>query len=189
MAPAAIGLVTQGGAVESLEGRLHPHPRPPHSEIFFTVADDFSGKDVEYDLFGKPIMPIKDRRGRPSFAKNNENQELVCLLRAAGWTQARIAGYLGCDEKTLRKNFSRELQDGADQIEGMALEVTLKKMKSGNSVAISRIFDIIEKQGAPAVPIPRTPEKTPDEKLGKKEAADRDAHTAHEGTPWASLLQ
>jgi hypothetical protein len=153
------------------------------------VADDFSGKDVEYDLFGRPIMPIKDRRGRPSFAKNNENQELVCLLRAAGWTQARIAGYLGCDEKTLRKNFSRELQDGADQIEGMALEVTLKKMKSGNSVAISRIFDIIEKQGAPAVPIPRSPDKTPDEKLGKKEAADRDAHTAHEGTPWASLLQ
>lgn len=177
------------GAVKSLEGLFLPHPRPPHSEIFFTVTDDFSGKDVEYDLFGKPIMPIKDRRGRPSFAKNNENQELVCLLRAAGWTQARIAGYLGCDEKTLRKNFSRELQDGADQIEGMALEVTLKKMKSGNSVAISRIFDIIEKQGAPAVPIPRSPEKTPDEKLGKKEAADRDAHTAHEGTPWASLLQ
>lgn len=153
------------------------------------MSDDFSGKDVELDLFGKPIEPIKDRRGRPSFGKSKENQELVCLLRAAGWTQARIAAYLQCDEKTLRKNFSRELQDGADQIEGMALEVTLKKMKSGNSVAISRIFDIIEKQGAPAVPIPISPEKTPDEKLGKKEAANRDAHTAHEGTPWASLLQ
>ncbi len=181
--------MTGRGRVKSLEAPFLPHPRPPHSEIFFTVSDDFSGKDVELDLFGKPIEPIKDRRGRPSFGKSKENQELVCLLRAAGWTQARIAAYLQCDEKTLRKNFSRELQDGADQIEGMALEVTLKKMKSGNSVAISRIFDIIEKQGAPAVPIPRSPEKTPDEKLGKKEAADRDAHTAHEGTPWASLLQ
>ncbi|WP_288430216.1 hypothetical protein [uncultured Agrobacterium sp.] len=152
------------------------------------MSDDFSGKDVELDLFGKPIEPIKDRRGRPSFGKSKENQELVCLLRAAGWTQARIAGYLQCDEKTLRKNFSRELQEGADQIEGMALEVTLKKMKSGNSVAISRIFDIIEK-GAVAIPISRTPEKKPEEKVGKKEAADRDAHTAHEGTPWATLLQ
>ena len=152
------------------------------------MSDDFSGKDVEFDLFGKPIEPIKDRRGRPSFGKNKENQELVCLLRAAGWTQPRIASYIGCDEKTLRKNFSRELNEGADQIEGMALEVTLKKLKSGNSVAISRIFDIIEK-GAAAVPIPRAPAKTPEEKVGKKEAADRDAHTAHEGTPWASLLQ
>ncbi len=153
------------------------------------MSDDFSTKDVELDLFGKPIAPIKDRRGRPSFAKNNENQELVCLLRAAGWTQARIAGYLGCDEKTLRKNFSRELQDGADVIEGMALEVTLKKLKSGNSVAISRIFDIIEKQGAPALPIPKHQDQPSADKLGKKAAADQDAKTAHEGTPWATLLQ
>ncbi|XUY27071.1 hypothetical protein RMR21_001440 [Agrobacterium sp. rho-8.1] len=152
------------------------------------MTDEKNGEGVELDLFGKPIEPIKDRRGRPSFGKSNENQELVCLLRAAGWTQARIAGYLRCDEKTLRKNFSRELNEGADQIEGMALEVTLKKLKSGNSVAISRIFDIIEK-GAAAVPIPRAPAKEPDEKVGEKEAADRDAHTAHEGTPWASLLQ
>jgi hypothetical protein len=176
--------------VKSLD-TLHPlDPRPTHSEIFFTVADDFPGKDAEFDLFGKPIQPIKDRRGRPSFAKNQENQELVCLFRAAGWTQSRIAGYLGCDEKTLRKNFSRELQDGADVIEGMALEVTLKKLKSGNSVAISRIFDIIEKQGAPAVPIPKdTSDRQSADKVGKKEAADRDAKTAHEGTPWATLLQ
>lgn len=137
-------------------------------------------------MFGQPIAPIKERRGRPSFGKNKENQELVCLLRAAGWTQSRIARYLGCDEKTLRKNFSRELHDGADIIEGMALEVTLKKMRSGNSVAISRIFDIIEKQGAAAIPIAK-PER--EEKIGKKEAADRDAQTAHEGTEWGTLLQ
>ena len=176
------------GGGKSLEPLFVLDPRPPQREIFFTVSDDFSGKDVELDLFGKPFEPIKDRRGRPSFAKNQENQELVCLLRAAGWTQVRIASYLGCDEKTLRKNFSRELENGSDRIEGMALEVTLKKLKSGNSVAISRIFDIIEK-GAAAIPIPRNPEKKSDEKVGKKEAADRDAHTAHEGTPWASLLQ
>jgi hypothetical protein len=174
--------------VESLEGPLPLDPRPSYSEIFFTVSDDFSGQKTELDLFGQPMLPIKDRRGRPSFAKNKENQELVCLLRAAGWTQARIANYLGCDEKTLRKNFSRELQDGADLIEGMALEITLKKMKSGSSVAISRMFDILEKQGAPAVPIPKD-DKASAEKLGKKAAADQDAKTAHEGTSWASLLQ
>jgi hypothetical protein len=151
------------------------------------VTDEKSELIQERDMFGDPILPIKDRRGRPSFGKNKENQELVSLLRAAGWTQSRIARYIGCDEKTLRKNFSRELEQGLDIIEGMALEVTLKKMKSGNSVAISRVFDIIDKQGNPAVPLPAKPER--EERLGKKETANREAQTAHEGTEWGSLLQ
>ncbi|MDX0218588.1 hypothetical protein GOC40_11360 [Sinorhizobium meliloti] len=154
------------------------------------MSDDFSGDKAEIDLFGQPVQPIKERRGRPSFGKNKENQELVCLLRAAGWTQARIARYLGCDEKTLRKNFSRELQDGVDVIEGMALEVTLKKMRVGNSVAINRIFDIIEKHGAPAIPDGGKPEpEKPTEKLGKKAAADAEAKTAHKDSEWGTLLQ
>lgn len=146
------------------------------------ISDDSEGRD----LFGQKILPIKERRGRPSFAKNKENQELVCLLRAAGWTQVRISRYLGCDEKTLRKNFSRELEDGADTIEGMALEVTLKKLKSGNSVAIGRILDLVDKKGAAAVPVVKPPKEEP---LGKKEALQQEAHTAHEGTKWGSLLQ
>ncbi|MBO9099989.1 MULTISPECIES: helix-turn-helix domain-containing protein [unclassified Rhizobium] len=151
------------------------------------MSDDISASTVEFDMFGDPMLPIKDRRGRPSYAKSKENQELVALLRAAGWTQGRIARYIGCDEKTLRKNFSRELEQGLDIIEGMALEVTLKKLKSGNSVAISRIFDVIDKRGNPAVPVATAPE--PEERLGKKQTADRDAKTAHEGTEWGSLLQ
>lgn len=152
------------------------------------MTSEKSEAPVEVDMFGHPIQPIKSRLGRPSFRKTNENQELVALLRAAGWTQVRIARYLGCDEKTLRKNFSRELEFGLDMIEGMALEINLKKMKTGHSVAITRMLDIIDRQGAPAVPIaPARPSRP--EVLGKKEAADRDALTAHEGTGWGSLLQ
>ena len=150
------------------------------------MSDDFSDGEAGFDLFGRKIEPIKERRGRPSFAKSKENQELVCLLRAAGWKQTRIARYIGCDEKTLRKNFSRELEDGSDFIEGMALEVTLKKLRTGNSVAIGRILDLIDKKGSPAVPVAPKPK---DEPLGKKEALQQDAHTAHEGTKWGSLLQ
>jgi hypothetical protein len=151
------------------------------------VSEAFSGQSDDLDMFGFPSSPIKDRRGRPSFSKSRENQQLVALLRAAGWNQARIAGYMGCDEKTLRKNFSRELRDGLDLIEGMALEVTFAKMKAGNSVATSRIFDIIEKQGNAAVPI--APKVEREEPLGKKASADLEAQTAHEGTEWGTLLQ
>jgi hypothetical protein len=151
------------------------------------VTDEKSSSESEKDLFGAPITQIRERWGRASFAKTKENQELVALLRAAGWSQGRIATYLGCDEKTLRKHFSRELQDGADLIEGMALEVTLKKMRSGNSVATTRIFEIIDK-GRVEPPAPKSkPEEKP-EALGKKDQANRDAETAHRESGWGELL-
>lgn len=151
------------------------------------MAKENSDETGEVDLFGAPVTAIRERWGRPAFAKTKENQELVALLRAAGWKQERIARYLGCDEKTLRKHFSRELEMGTDLIEGMALEVTLKKMRAGNSVAVARILDMVDNKGHPAPPSPKPTAQKP-EKLGKKETADIEARTAHEGTEWGSLL-
>lgn len=154
------------------------------------MSDEISDDKPDLDLFGQPVGQIRERWGRPSFAKSKENQELVALLRAAGWTQARIAAYLGCDEKTLRKHFSRELEHGSDLIEGMALEVTLKRMRLGNSVATGRILDMVDRKGRPAVPHPGPrPAAEKDEPVGKKEAANRAAQTAHEGTGWGTILQ
>lgn len=144
--------------------------------------------EIETDLFGAPVTQIRERWGRPSFGKNKENQELVALLRGAGWTQYRIARYLQCDEKTLRKHFSRELADGADLIEGMALEVTLKKMRSGNSVATGRIFDIIDR-GRIEPPAPSDHSEPKSEPLGKKAQASIDAESAHHGSKWGNILQ
>lgn len=154
--------------------------------------NDFSGKSddgkLETDLFGAPVGQIKERWGRPSFAKSKENQELVALLKAANWSVSRISRHLGCDEKTLRKHFSRELEQGADIIEAMALQVTLQKMRQGNSVATGRILDITEKANLVAPP-PKPKAAPEEEKLGKKEQAIRDAQTAHEDGDWGKLLQ
>lgn len=141
----------------------------------------------EKDLFGAPVSQIRERWGRASFTKTKENQELVALLRAADWSHVRIARYLGCDEKTLRKHFSRELDAGADLIEGMALQVTLKKMREGHAPAINRILAIVEK-GQAAPPAPAQP-KAPEPKLGKKEQAQADFENAQKGSSWGQLLQ
>lgn len=143
---------------------------------------------VDLDMFGFPLAPIKDRRGRPSYAKSKENQEVVTVLRVAGWPHDRIARYLGCDEKTLRKHFSRELEAGADIVEAEALMVTYRKMRQGNSVATGRILDFAEKVQL-AAPHRRQPEKPKAEKLGKKDQANADAQSAPEGSEWGSLLQ
>jgi hypothetical protein len=158
------------------------------------VSDDFSAPDadnkpqeVDRDLFGAPVGQIRERWGRPSFKKTKENQELVALLRADGWTQDRIAAHLGCDTKTLAKYFSRELQYGSDLIRAMALQVTLQRMRQGNSVATGRLLDLTLEAGGAAVPLaPKADKPAP---LGKKEAANADAQTAHKGTGWGDLLQ
>ncbi|MCR9134745.1 MAG: hypothetical protein NXI27_02020 [Alphaproteobacteria bacterium] len=95
------------------------------------ASDSLTAPDL--DLFGQPIRPIKDRRGRPSYGKVAENQQTVAVLRARGWTHERIARYLGYDEKTLRKHFSRELPAGADIVEGQCLEVLFTRMRQGHT--------------------------------------------------------
>jgi len=148
---------------------------------------DMDAVSGDVDMFGVPIGPIRDRRGRPSFAKTKENQELVALLISAGWTQERIARYIGCDEKTLRKYFSRELREGADLIEATCLQVALKRARTGHLPSVNRLLDVIENRGRPAPPAPES-KSGPREKVGKKEQANRDAQTAHQETGWGDLL-
>ena len=140
---------------------------------------------VDTDLFGAPVTQIRERWGRNSFAKTKENQELVALLIGTGWTQKRIAAYMGCDEKTLRKHFSREINAGGDMIEAEALQVLYKQMRVGKSTAINRILDVID-NGRAAPPTAASP-KEDEEKLGKKEQLNRKASKPTDG--WGETLQ
>lgn len=141
------------------------------------------GGDV--DLFGAPVSQIRERWGRPSFAKTKENQELVATLRAAGWSQSQIAEHLGCDEKTLRKHFSRELRAGAELIEAMALQVLVKRMRQGHVPSTRLLLGLIEDRGRPAVP-PPPPDHGTEKPLGKKAQLDKDAQDPTPG--WDRLL-
>jgi hypothetical protein len=141
--------------------------------------------DPDLDLFGKPILPIRERRGRPSFGKNEENQRTVITLRGHGWTQKRIASYLGCDEKTLRKNFSRELAAGVDLLEAQALEVIVTKMRAGSLAAARKVLDLIhEGRAVPPPPKPDAPEDTAPQGKGAKaiEGAKKP------GSTWGGIL-
>lgn len=136
---------------------------------------------MELDLFGLPVQPLRDRRGRPAYKKTPENQQFVMVRAAAGWTQEHIAFDMGIDPKTLRKNFSRELQLGAVMIEGQQLDVLSQKARQGNVSAIKTLREIIEagqlrrlERGMGR----RQPEPEPEEVLGKKEQAARDADEA-----------
>ena len=149
------------------------------------IRDDDGDDGVERDLFGMPVLPIRDRRGRPCYRKDQENQQTVALLRARGWSHGRIARYLGCDEKTLRKYFSRELEAGADLVEGQCLEVLYNRMRQGHGPSTRELLGAIAVGHA----LPPKPEAPKEERLGKKAQADVDARTAHEATEWDGLLR
>ena len=72
-----------------------------------------STADPETDLFGNPLLPMKNPRGRKAYAKSKANQKLVVDLRGGGMTHGAITIVPGCDEKTLRKYYSRGLHEGA----------------------------------------------------------------------------
>lgn len=102
------------------------------------------------NLFGEPNMPVRDRRGRPSFSKTKENQRAVLLRVADGWTQDEIAEDLNCDPKTLRANFSRELKSNARAIRGELLDILMKRAREGHTPSISALFKYMsENSGQP----------------------------------------
>lgn len=151
------------------------------------MSDDFPQVEVEVDLFGNPIEPMRDRRGRPSFKKDKENQDFVAVRAAAGWTHEAIASAIGCDAKTLRKHFSRELDAGALIVEGVQLDVLMHQVRQGKVPAIKTLSEMVEKgrrnrfgKGA-AKPSPASEAK------GKKEQK-RDA-AEQPSTGWASRLE
>ena len=133
------------------------------------MKDEFSPEALEVDLFGQVIEPIRDRRGRPAFAKSKENQDFVAVRAANGWSHKRIAEALGCDDDTLRKHFSGELNKGRLIVEGMILDVLMRKIREGHTPSI-RLMQERMKDSAPAAPrAAATDEKEKAAPLGKKE--------------------
>lgn len=147
------------------------------------MSDEISGSAQQVDLFGQPILPIRDRRGRPSFKKDKTNQDFVAVRIAAGWSQGRIAADMGIDEKTLRKHFSRELENGRVFIEGLVLDVLLKQVREGKSAGIRQLREMLEEAGPQAPRSGRRAQAGVDDEddagaaqpLGKKEQQMQDA--------------
>jgi predicted transcriptional regulator len=98
-----------------------------------------------------------------------------------------IATRTGLSEPTLRKYYLRELDHGAQALRAAIVAAVFDKAREGNVPAAKLALQILEK-GEAAVPVARHAAKA-DKPLGKKEAADAAAKTAHEGTEWGKLLR
>lgn len=143
--------------------------------------------EVERDLLGDPIKAIRDPRGRRSAVGSEgirkEVQRVVMSLKAAGQSQEQIAEYLRMDVKTLRKYFSRELDHGATLLEGLAMQVLVKRMLDGSVSAAKQVLAIAGPRSAPQTGKGAGAKPEP---LGKKAALAEAARKPDAG--WGDLL-
>ncbi|GLS87696.1 hypothetical protein GCM10010873_26700 [Cypionkella aquatica] len=136
-----------------------------------------SGDGGDFDLFGEAVKPLRERRGRPSYAKSEENQRFVEVRAAAGWSHEAIAADMGIDPDTLRKHFSGELKNGALKLEGMLLDVLQQRAREGHIPSVRELQSRIVAR-APKAPRAKEPgageAKAVEPKaapVGKKQAA------------------
>ncbi len=129
--------------------------------------------DQEFDLWGDPIPPRAEKRGRPTHEVTEEKRNRIAVLRSLNWTHSRIAEAIGISEPTLRKNYFRELEMGLVQRRAEAL-VKLRELGMGGNVsALKAYIALTEKSDLDG---PRGAVRMPKEqRLGKKDQAVVDA--------------
>lgn len=133
---------------------------------------DFS----EVDLFGDPVQPDRDARGRPEHSWSLENSNKVLIAFARGLSVKEAATAVGVSVPTLRKHYFSEVakRDAAR----VRMEITqLSRLNSaaagGNVAAEKELFKRLDKAAladlAKRVANPAQQQAAP--VVGKKEAA------------------
>jgi hypothetical protein len=85
----------------------------------------------------KRQKPKPDRgRGQPAWEPTDEDRDVVRVLGIAGFTEDKIADYIGKDAKTLRKHCRRELDLSTMHLGGVAVGKLAKAINDGEAWAI-----------------------------------------------------
>ncbi|MGL5447888.1 MAG: hypothetical protein ACRDBL_11320, partial [Rhabdaerophilum sp.] len=156
---------------------------------FFPVAD----VELGLDLFGQPVLPPQEGRGRPEHRWTLENSNLVLLAFARRLSHADAASVIGIDAKTLRKHYSRECAMRATaelRLEMRQLARLNARAEKGNVgaerllanlIASMRMRDQVKRVGSQE-------RRRAEPVLGKKVVRKMSARTAAKDTPWDELL-
>lgn len=137
---------------------------------------DFS----EVDLFGDPVLPRAEGRGRPEHVWSRENSDKVLLAFARRLSVKEAATAIGVSVPTLRKHYFAEVakRDAATlRFEMVQLHRLNEKAKTGSVAAekelgkrlekakLDQLADKVSNHARPPKPVP----------LGKKAMAAQDA--------------
>ena len=122
------------------------------------------------------------KMGRPEYIPRAEDQQKVQILRAQGMSKQAIAVALGIAAHTLNKYFANDLEIAVAARTAAVLMARYHAAIGGNIAAQNKFLEL-----AGMVP-PKPKRRVKPARLGKKERATLDAHTADRGTEWEDLL-
>ncbi|MFA5897889.1 MAG: hypothetical protein WC829_02125 [Hyphomicrobium sp.] len=139
------------------------------------------------DLLGDPIPDGFGRRGRPAHVPTDEKRRLVIQLLAFDWSPERISAALAITPPTLRKHYFRQLAvrvEARARVEGRLLGALMAEAEAGNITAIDKYLKRFDRHDLAFAP----PKRDKETKLGKKDAAKRDAKAPPDST-WGELVR
>jgi hypothetical protein len=134
---------------------------------------------LDHDLFGDPIQPGKDGRGRPEHSWSRENSNKVLIAFACGLSVKDAATAIGVSVPTLRKHYSSEVgKRGAARLRMKLTQLGRlnNAATAGNVAAEKELLKRLDKEAIADLSkrvaergTNGSPARTP--KLGKKAAA------------------
>ncbi len=130
----------------------------------------------------------KNSGRRPRFVTEEERAR-VRVLKNGGMSNLAIATVLGISEPTLVRHFSSDIAVGAAVVTAEILMMRYNCAKLGNVSAQNKLLDRAGVQPPAAAVVAKVERPENIVKMGKKEIAQVEAETAHEGSDWGSLLQ
>ena len=147
---------------------------------------------MDRDIFGYPIVPPGERRGRPSHQPTKDSRLIVAVMVARYRRHDEIAAALNIDAKTLRKRYRHELDRGRDQVRAELDFQCMRKVQAGDVGAMRLMYQRLEQADLEQVRRDfdgaTPPEPPPAPRPGKKELAQLAAEQAGEGTEWGEDL-
>lgn len=169
---------------------VHGTLKKPGAEELRAQAEAIFKKEIP-----GPVKKPKEFRPTPTLSDD------VCLMKADGWDEEKIAEVIGISMEQLKEHFPNELKHGVEQVRRRALRQLDKAAKKGNTSATNALLKLVGDMptkfapmpGVAGAPLPdevKNPKiKTPVEPvLGKKEQAIKDAMTADQDSDWGSLV-
>ena len=127
--------------------------------------------------------------GRPRLKPTAKQRNRVSLMKAAGWSNERIAAQIEIARNTLELHFAKELEFGADRKRLELMEHLEAASKKRNASASKQLIEMIDQAatlrqdaGLPKDDAPKEP------RLGKKEALQRQAENPDRSSEMGELM-
>jgi hypothetical protein len=133
---------------------------------------------LEVDLFGDPVLPRQEGRGRPETVWTRENSNKVLLAFARGLSVKQAAIAIGLSAPTLRKVYFSEVGKRAQaqlRMEMTQLARLNAQAEAGNVAAEKELWKQMDRIRQRDAQHQLAPPPVKAAKLGKKELAARDA--------------